>query len=56
MENSVEIAFPTESKIRAKGEPTKRKKRVEAHYDDLGDYLSGLGGDLAYMAADYFPE
>ena len=47
-----EIAFPMESEIKAKQlrkdghEPTKRKKAVEAHYDDLGDDFSGLGGDL----------
>ena len=37
-------------------EPTKRKKAVEAHYDDLGDDLTGLSGDLAYLFADYLPE
>ena len=30
----------------------KRKKFVEDHYDDLGDDLSGLGGDLEYHLAD----
>ena len=46
LENSVEIASSTESKIRAKQlrkeghEPTKRKKPAEAYYDDLGDDLS----------------
>ena len=30
----------------------KRKKFVEEHYDDLGDDLSGLGGDLDYHLAD----
>ena len=37
-------------------EPVKRKKAVEAHYDDLGDDISGLNGDLAYLFADYLPE
>ena len=56
-----EIVFLTESKIRAKQlrkdgyEPTKRRKAVEAHYDDLGDDLSGFGGDLSYLFANYFP-
>ena len=50
--SQAEIAFPTESKIKAKQlrkqghEPTKRKTFVEAHYDDLGDDLTGLGGDV----------
>ena len=30
----------------------KMKKIVEDHYDDLGDNLSGLGGDLEYHMAD----
>ena len=28
------------------------KKLVEDNYDDLGDNLSGLGGDLEYHMAD----
>ena len=55
-------AFPTASKLRAKQlrkegyEPTKRRKAVEAHFDDLGDDITGLGGDLPYLFADYLPE
>ena len=55
-------AFPTASKLRAKQlrkegyEPTKRRKMVEAHFDDLGDDITGLGGDLPYLFADYIPE
>ena len=30
----------------------KRKKFVEDHHDDLGEDLSGLGKDLAYLSAD----
>jgi hypothetical protein len=57
---------PTESAAKAKvrlkqlkeqGKTPKRKTRiVEDHYDDLGDDLSGLGDDLAYLMADYVLE
>ena len=63
----VEQAFPTESKVLAKarkaaGHVAKKKKvYVEEHYDDLGDDLSGLGGDIemfaaTYMVVDYEPD
>ena len=51
-------AFPTEARERAKIKEKaghKAKKRlipVEHHHDDLGDDLTGLGGDLDAHAAD----
>ena len=64
--NNTGANYPTESAIRGKehrkalkeqGKFQKRKPRVvEDHYDDLGDDLSGLGDDIAYLKADYLPE
>ena len=58
--------FPTDSATKAKvrlkqlkeeGKTPERKTRiVEDHYDDLGDDLSGLVDDFAYLMADYVPE
>ena len=56
-ENPQEL-FPTEAREREKRRKAagikvkKQKKEVEDHYDDLGDDLSGLGGDLALYLAD----
>ena len=36
--------------------PKKRKIAVEEHYDDLGDDLSGLGGDIDFWSATYHVE
>ena len=52
-------AFPTDAKEREKErkkanpdyKAKKQQKFVENHYDDLGDDLSGLGGDLEYLMA-----
>ena len=56
------IAFPTALKERAKErkkaghKSRKLPKVVEDHYDDLGDDLSGLGSDLAYLSKDVVRE
>ena len=53
-----EPVYPTESRELAKERkkaghvPCKRPKTVEDHFDDLGDDLAGLGGDMEYHAAD----
>ena len=36
--------------------PKKKKVHVEDHHDDLGDDLSGLGGDIEMFAATYFTQ
>mgnify|MGYP003340745794 CR=1 FL=1 len=52
-------AFPTlakeKEKIRIKEGHvrTKKKQEVQDHHDDLGEDLSGLGGDLDLHASDY---
>lgn len=56
------MCYPTESaeratlrkkELKAAGEtPNRTKTIVEDHHDDLGDDLSGLGGDLQYLSAE----
>lgn len=56
------MRYPTETKEHAKARQAAGHKAknmyipVEEHYDDLGDYLSGLGGDLEWLAAAYVVE
>jgi hypothetical protein len=55
-------SYPTESAERAKEQRKKNKEagikpkrkpvHVESHFDDLGDDLSGLGDDAAFLTAD----
>ena len=55
-------AFPTEGAERAKEKkkanklagvkPNRKKMHVDHHFDDLGDDLSGLGADIAFLLAD----
>ena len=62
LQNKPIHSYPTDSaiagkerlkKLKAEGKTPKRKARiVEYHYDDLGDDLSGLGDDLAYLMSD----
>ena len=53
-----ELAFPTASQEKAKlrkaagSKAVKKVKIVEDHCDDLGDDLTGLGGDIELYAAD----
>ena len=57
--------FPTESaiagkehkkKLKLEGKTPKRKLRIlDDHWDDLGDDLSGLGEDSAFLMLDYVP-
>ena len=57
--------FPTESaiagkehkkKLKLEGKTPKRKVRIlDDHWDDLGDDLSGLGEDSAFLMLDYMP-
>ena len=53
-------SFPTEAKEIAKKKklaghiPKKKKIAVEEHQDDLGDDLSGLGGDLEWYLNTYY--
>ena len=55
-------AYPTEAREREKQRKQsghvakKRMQQVEDHFDDLGDDLSGLGGDLALHTADTYVE
>ena len=32
--------------------PNRKKLHVDHHFDDLGDDLSGLGADIAFLTAD----
>ena len=54
-------AYPTEARLRAKArekagyKAKKQAKPVEAHSDDLGDDLAGLGPGLEYLGSDVLP-
>ena len=60
--NDSQQAFPTEGAEKAKEKkkanklagikPNRKKMHVDHHFDDLGDDLSGLGVDIAFLTAD----
>jgi hypothetical protein len=55
--SDVALQHPIEAKMKENERkkacriPAENAKAVEDHYDDLGDDLSGLGGDLVFRTA-----